>query len=170
MVVSASLEPDATVNYTDLGEVLTTAVEAQLPPDERNDTAVTVTFDETAVGTFTAEPSANISTLTQTLTDEACTGTTTCNVTLVGDGDARRRLETSTALEYLIARSFDPEAQVAQIGTVLTESADKEEGVSDAGVKSSAITANVAIETQVAPRRAAPGHNLCAWVPRGLPS
>ncbi len=170
MVVSVALEPqpDAPVNYTALGETLTAAVEAQLPPSEQNDTAITVTLDESAVGTFSYDTaSGNLTQLTQTVTDEVCAGTITCNVsppTIVDSGDARRRLQTGT-IEQRSERTFAPEAGVTPIGTALAESAGKSEGVSDPDLKSSAITANAAVETQVAPRPAMP-LLVCAWAPR----
>ncbi len=146
MVVSVTLEPTTSVNYADLGNTLSDAVTAKVPANERAETEVTVTLSETATGTFSLGDDADADSLKDAVTEKACQGTITCEVT-AEDGE-RRRLDTTTT--YNIARTFAPGAEVDDINAVFTQAAEEEDGVTDPQTTSATLSASAAVERQAA--------------------
>ena len=146
MVVSVTLEPAASVNFEDLGSALSDAVTAEVPANERAATEVTVTLSETATGTFSLGDDADADSLTDAVTEKACEGTITCDVT--AEEGERRRLDTTAT--YNIARTFAPDAEVDDINVVFVEAAEDEDGVTDAETISTTLSAAASVERQAA--------------------
>ena len=152
MVVSVTLEPTASVDYADLGNVLGDAVRVRLafglPANERADTAVTVTLSESATGTFSLGAGASVTSLLETVTEKACAGAIACGATHAVENGARRRLATTAT--YTVVRTFAPDAGVVEINAVFTQAAAEEAGVTDAGTTSATLSAHAAVEREAA--------------------
>ena len=109
------------------------------------ETEVTVTLSETATGTFWLGDAADADSLRDAVTEKACQGTISCEVT-AEDGE-RRRLDTTAT--YNLVRTFAPDAEVYDIDAVFTEAAE-EDGVTDAETTSATLSASAAVERQAA--------------------